>query len=229
MYKYALRSGRTEATVSSESFAQMLNRKLKIDKSYTIMKDVYKYAEIESPFADKGRKVFVGGSNGRDWEAAFRVAATMPDVEFSFVYTGSARYSPDAVSPNIRLYNNIPVEEFIDIQRRCSITYLPLLTEAPAGLIVMYQAAALNQLVIMTGTITTREYITEERGCLVPMYDSDKAVERIRYYLENINERELKSCTLKAYLRENCSESAYVDTINRLIFKLLDINEPDLQ
>ena len=41
---------------------------------------------------------------------------------------------------------------------------MPLDTEAPAGLIALFQAATYGKMVITTDTVTTREYFSGDRG-----------------------------------------------------------------
>ena len=56
--------------------------------------------------------------------------------------------------------------------RGCSFLALPLNTEAPAGLIVLFTAGLMSKAVITTDNYTMREYITSgEDGILVKMGD----------------------------------------------------------
>ena len=120
---------------------------------------------------------------------------------------------------NVFLFCDLSVNEFIEIQKGCSITYLPLDTNAPAGLIVLYQAAALEKLVVISDTPVTRAYISEDRGCLVELFDSDSVIGKMRFFLDNPGIRKEKSVRLKSFLREFCSEEKYVETIENLIEK----------
>lgn len=47
-----------------------------------------------------------------------------------------------------------------------SLVLMPLNTEAPSGLIVIFQAVANCKLIITTDTVTTREYFGNQRGVL---------------------------------------------------------------
>jgi glycosyltransferase involved in cell wall biosynthesis len=217
LYKKALGSKRFFATITSREAGTYLNKRFGFDASYVILRDVYSYRYMEQNFEDNGYTVFVGGLNGRDWPTAFRVAKRMPDVTFYMVCSKEV-YDTSAHSyPNVLLYCNLSVDEFIETQKRCSVTYLPLNTKAPAGLIVLFQAAALSKAVVISDTPATRAYVSDRTGGMVGMYDSDAAVEKIRFFLERPDIRKEKSRRLKSFLQAFCSEKNYMDTIRRLI------------
>jgi glycosyltransferase involved in cell wall biosynthesis len=218
LYKKALGSNRFFATIISHETGTSLNKRLGLDASYVILRDAYSYRHIERHFEDNGYKVFVGGLNGRDWPTAFRVAEKMPDVTFHMVCPKEIYDDTPAHSyPNVFLYCDLSVGEFIEIQKGCSVTYLPLNTKAPAGLIVLFQAAALSKAVVLSDTPATRAYVSDRMGELVELYDSEAAVEKIRYLLEHPDVRKEKSRRLKSFLQASCSEKNYIDTIERLI------------
>jgi hypothetical protein len=218
LYKIALKkSHRLSATVTSGEWMTTLNKKLGMKKSYAILHDAYSYQDIACSFKDNGFRVFTGGLNGRDWNTAIYVAKSMPDVEFYFVCSKEIYDRCNNLYPNVFLFHDILVGEFIEIQKKCSVTYLPLDTMSPAGLIVMYQAAALSRFVIITDTPVTREYISENTGCLVGLHQTGDAIEKIRFFLNNPDIRREKSDNLKDFLQKYCSEEAYVEKINNLI------------
>ena len=215
MYRKAMSNIWVEGTVTAEEMEDWLYEKLGPDCVFSTLHDVYSYKDIECEFQDCGPTVFTGGINGRDWKTAFSVARKMPEVNFYLVCPGSIykKYKKSDMPSNITFLCDISPQDFIDIQKKCSITYLPLDTNSPAGLIVMYQAAALEKFVITTDTMVTRDYISDDRGCRVKMYDVDDAVEKIHYYLENVNERKDKSRNLKTFLQKECEEEWFIDRI----------------
>jgi glycosyltransferase involved in cell wall biosynthesis len=221
LYGKALASKRVAATITSRETGAYLNKRLGINQSYTVLHDVYSYRYMERKFEDNGRSVFVGGSNGRDWETAFRVAAKMPDVVFYMACPEDVYAAFNRPYTNVFLYCNLSVCEFVEIQKKCSVTYLPLDTNAPAGLIVLYQAAALSIPVVISDTPATRAYISENTGCPVGLYDADGAIEKIRFLLEHPDVRKEKSHHLKSFLQEFCSEKNYINTLEKRIESMI--------
>jgi hypothetical protein len=93
---------------------------------------------------------------------------------------------------------------------------LPLDTEAPAGLIVMFQAAANHKMVITTKTVTTEEYINKDRGVLLENFIVDWS-KTIEYYLNNEVETTTKAECLYYYLKTECSEDKFIEGIKSML------------
>lgn len=159
--------------------------------------------------------VFCGGRNGRDWQFMIEVARSMPNVDFHLVMPQSVYEECKNVLPsNVYAKFNLPIKEFMKEMCSCEIVALPLDTEAPAGLIVLFQAAANMKYVITTDTMTTREYLGDGRGCLV--------VNNIEIWVNAINQRlgteniEASSKLLK-FLETECSERKFIEGIESMI------------
>lgn len=157
------------ASVTSKDYGFWLNCKLKINKDYAFIHDVYKSEYINNLSNDnhESRSVFCGGSNGRDWRFLFELACQMKTIKFyvamdEFLYKSYKKVIPQ----NVVVKTNISYLEFL-CMRKASIVCLPLNTESPAGLIVMFQAASNSKMVITADTVTNREYITQDRGILL--------------------------------------------------------------
>lgn len=161
--------------------------------------------------------MFCGGRNGRDWEFYFELAASMPDVTFKCVMPQN-QYEEYKVliSPNVQVKYDIPENEFLELLNSSQLVVMPLDTEAPAGLIALFQAATYGKMVITTDTVTTREYFSGDRGVLCKRNIKDWE-EAIRYYLGNIGEAKMKVDNLVGFLEEECSESKYAEVLERLI------------
>ena len=119
-------------------------------------------------------------------------------------------------TPNINAKCDVAYFEFMKTLCTSSLVCLPLDTEAPAGLIVMFQAAANEKLVITTNTVTTKEYISADRGVLLPN-DVQQWTNAIEYYLKNSEERRDYAENLKSFLQTECSEQIFVDNIKKMI------------
>lgn len=164
--------------------------------------------------------VFCGGHNGRDWDFIIRLAAEMPEVTFKLVMPQSVYLAKiDSLSPNVVVRHSIPFADFLNELCSSELVCLPLNTEAPAGLVVMYEAAANNKMVITTSTQTTREYCTPDRGVALPN-DIEEWKNAVRYYLSHKDEREAKAAAMSDFLTDECTENRFLDNLERMVKKL---------
>lgn len=217
LYKPALSSNRVKATVTSKDYGAWLNKKLKISTKYVLLHDVYHDEYHLGYLNEPTYKVFCGGRNGRDWDFMMKIAKKMNDVNFVFVMPKDVQKKYATInSPNISILFDIPYGSFLQELCGCSIVCLPLDTNAPAGLIVMFQAAANSRFVITTKTCTTKEYISPERGELI-VNNVDEWCEKIKFYLNNHEIRKRKAENLKSFLESKCSEREYVKTITSIL------------
>lgn len=93
---------------------------------------------------------------------------------------------------------------------------MPLTTEAPAGLLVLFQAAGSERFVITTSTATTRAYITSDRGCALER-DVKQWKDAIRYYLLNEKERNDKALKLHKFLKDVCGRDNFDSGIQKIV------------
>lgn len=100
--------------------------------------------------------------------------------------------------------------------QQCRLVTLPINTEAPAGLMVVFQAASLHKPVIITDTISTREYLSDSRGYLVSN-DAAEWVRTILHCLNNSKEGEKSSLKLLNFLERECSEEHFVQRLQSII------------
>lgn len=120
------------------------------------------------------------------------------------------------IPANVDCITDIPLDEFMQKMCESQMVCLPLDTEAPAGLIVMFQAAANLKMVITTSTATTNEYITEGRGVALPPI-VERWAEAIRKYMANEDERKKKAVALHRFLIEECSEEKFCESIRQMV------------
>ena len=100
-----------------------------------------------------------------------------------------------------------------------ALVCLPLNTEAPAGLLVFFHAAANKRMVITTDTVTTREYIGKDRGVALKN-NVDEWVQSIRHYLQDQYTRELYANNMLEFLKKECTEKKYVNGIEKMIHEI---------
>lgn len=218
LYKRMLNSSKVIASVTSKEYGEHIKKRLNIRKDFFLLHDVYhdsyKYNEDVQLIPNS---VFCGGRNGRDWSFIIDVARLTPDVEFHLVMPLSVydQYK-DNMPPNVIAKYNLTMADFMRELCSCRLVALPLDTEAPAGLIVMFQAAANSKYIITTDTMTTREYLSDGRGLLLSN-DVNSWSESIKERLLIPDENEVISVKLLDYLRSECSEEKYCDGIEKMI------------
>lgn len=221
LYRKVLNSKNVVASVTSKEYGEHLKKKLGIQKKIFLLHDVfhdsYKYGKQVTV---RQNTVFCGGRNGRDWRFMVEVAKSMPDVKFHLVMPEAIYHKFWASIPNnvIAKYN-LTMDEFMKEMCSCEIVALPLDTEAPAGLIVMFQAAANMKYIITTDTMTTREYLGEGRGSLIAN-EVNKWVAEIRNRLALSQSNFECSSRLFTYLKSECLEDKFVKGIETMIDSL---------
>jgi len=221
LYRIALNSDRFAATATSSSFLEDCYTHLGKDIKIFLLHDVnlidQKYEKLSSCACDKS--VFVGGKNGRDWSLVLNVAQQMENVEFHLVGEIPHKLKIQALKiKNVNIYSFLPYEKFLEQQASCLITFLPLTTESPAGLIVLFQAAVMHRMVVMTESLASREYIIDgERGAFVLKNDVDNAVNVLSYYLSHTQEREKNIENMNKYVETECSSVVYVDNFFNIL------------
>ena len=154
------------------------------------------------------------------WFTMIEVAKAMPHVQFHLVMPKVTydEYQHELPS-NVLARYNISMEDFMKEMCSCEIVALPLDTEAPAGLIVLFQAAANMKYIITTDTMTTREYLSDGRGCLLPN-DVDVWKKVINEKLGNTKSNIIASEKLLDFLASECSERKFVEGVEFMINKL---------
>lgn len=218
LYRKALNSKRVVASVTSTEYGTHLKERLGINKKLFLLHDVFHESYLyKREFHVIPNSVFCGGRNGRDWKFMIEVAKVMPHVRFHLVmpkiiYEKFQNELPD----NVIAKYNLSMEDFMKEMCSCSIVALPLDTEAPAGLIVFFQAAANYKYIITTDTMTTREYFSDGRGCLLPNKVQIWS-KTIREKLNSTENNREASGKLLEFLRCECSGEKFSQGIEKMI------------
>lgn len=221
LYKKALKSKYFVASVTSVEYGIHLKERLGINKELFLLHDVFhEDYEINASLDVCPNTVFCGGRNGRDWKFMIEVAKAMPYVLFLLVMPKVTydEYQHELPSNVVAKYN-LSMDDFMKEMCSCEIVALPLDTEAPAGLIVLFQAAANMKYIITTDTMTTREYLSDGRGCLLPN-DIDVWKKTINEKLGNAKSNIIASEKLLNFLESECSERKFVESVETMINKL---------
>lgn len=221
LYNKALKSKHFEASVTSVEYGSHLKKRFGINKELFLLHDVFhEDYKVNASMNVCPNTVFCGGRNGRDWRFMIEVAKVMPHVQFHLVMPKVTydEYQHELPSNVVARYN-ISMEDFMKEMCSCEIVALPLDTEAPAGLIVLFQAAANMKYIITTDTMTTREYLSDGRGCLLPN-DVDVWKKVINEKLGNVKSNIISSEKLLDFLASECSERKFVEGVESMINKL---------
>lgn len=221
LYKKALKSKHFVASITSVEYGKHLKNRLGIDKDLFLLHDVFhEDYKVNASLDVCPNTVFCGGRNGRDWKFMIEVAKAMPHVQFHLVMPKVTydEYQHELPSNVVARYN-ISMEDFMKEMCSCEIVALPLDTEAPAGLIVLFQAAANMKYIITTDTMTTREYLSDGRGCLLPN-DVEVWKKAINEKLGNVKSNIIASEKLLNFLVSECSEIKFVEGVETMINKL---------
>ena len=223
IYKQALTSNNFYATVTSNEYGCWLNEKLGIDVKYTLLRDVY-HTFYEKPDlkANEGHEVFCGGCYGRDWDLMVEIASVTPDVDFMLVmqtknYFNLMEKYGDRMPPNIHLEHNIPYKKFMKLLCQAKIVCMPLDSEAPQGLIVMFEGAANDKFILTSDNPTTRGYFDSSQ---LLGNNPEEWSERIKYYLSNDQIRLKKAQDFHDFLKKECSEEVFANTVREIVEKV---------
>lgn len=221
LYKKALKSKHFVASVTSVEYGIHLKKRLGINKELFLLHDVFhEDYKVNASLNVCPNTVFCGGRNGRDWRFMNEVAKVMPHVQFHLVMPKVTydEYQHELPSNVVARYN-ISMEDFMKEMCSSEIVALPLDTEAPAGLIVLFQAAANLKYIITTDTMTTREYLSDGRGCLLPN-EVEVWKKAINGKLGNVKSNIVASEKLLNFLESECSERKFVESVETMINKL---------
>ena len=219
LYKRALTSNNFKASVTSRFYGEWLNQKLGINVEYTLLHDVYHdYYEIPQLKENEKDIVFCGGCYGRDWPLMMEVVKAMPETKFCLVMTAEMEKRHFSkvnrqYPKNVKILTDIPYKQFMYCLCQSRIVCMPLDSEAPQGLIVMFEAAANDKLILTSDTPTTQEYFDKSQRL---GKDVSEWCEAINYYLAHIEERKEKAIEFHQFLKEQCDELAFATTVREM-------------
>lgn len=218
LYRPVLKSKKVQATVTSRKYGEHLNEMLGIREKYTLLHDIYHggycigYEGEVVP-----NTVFCGGRNGRDWGFLIEIARAMPEVTFNCVMPRDKfEQYKESFGKNMIVKLDISEKEFLEFLCQSQLVVMPLDTEAPAGLIAFYQAAANGKMSITSDTVTTQEYFADGRGALCGTNVEDWK-NKIRYYLIHADESSACAEKFKNFLEAECSEEKYAKILSTVL------------
>ena len=214
LYKNVLIDKNVVATVTSREYGQWLNQLLGLKRDYPLLHDIY-YGDVVNQKCSSEGYVFCGGRNGRDWNMLLDVAKEIPNISFKCVMPRSTFYSLHNIPTNAEIYCDIPEQEFLCLLEKSSLVAMPLDTDAPAGLIALFQAGMYKKLVITSNTPVTREYISFDRGVLCST--KEEWISAIKQYTTNTDEGNKKAENFNGFLNKECSKEIYAKELVKLV------------
>lgn len=223
LYRPALTSRCFHASVTSPGYGQWLNRRLGVEVEYSLVRDVmlsfYLTLRPDGAKAAEPRTVFSGGHNGRDWPFMLRLAEAMPDARFHFVAGGDVCKRLEPLCPaNVTLEHDISAADFAARLCGCQVLCQAVDTEAPSGLITLFQAAAYGKPVFMTRTATSSAYVTPERGYPLPR-DIEAWKAALNQAFARPEEMALRAERMREFVAAECSEEKFVAQLDQMISK----------
>lgn len=217
LYRKALRSDTFHASYTSRYYYGWLKHYLGIDFTAVLIHDVYKLDYQVVTRGGDGDYVFSGGGNARDWQMLSEIAQVMPNIKFRFVMRSSDYAVWSCRMPqNVTLKHEIPECVFVTDISNAAVVAMPLKTDAPAGLIALFMAAANDKYILMSDNVTTREYLTPDRGALVG-YDIREWTEAIDYAYKHRDECKEKAQNLHRFLETQCNEQVFLQNVCKLL------------
>lgn len=155
------------------------------------------------------------------WDYKYLLKAPEPDcwVLFSKDYKQRvSRYLSGSI-PVVRMskkddMTDIPYQQFMKCLCQSKMVCMPIDCESPQGLIVMFEAAANNKMILISDTPTTQEYLDDSQRM---GKDVNQWRDAIRYYLSHDDERRERATAFHAFLKNECNETAFAATVKKLV------------
>lgn len=218
LYKKVLHDTNVISTVTSGEYGKWINNVLKVEKEHVLLHDIYYGDAEEEEVVQTEYTIFCGGRNGRDWEMFAQITKQIPNIDFVCVMPQKEYEKYKFVfGANVKTFFDVGERVFCDLIKQSAMVIMPLDTEAPAGLISIFQAASYHKLIITSDTVTTREYVTDNRG--VRCNSINDWCENILYFLEHSDDAKALASNLCIFLNAECSKEIYSRKLLEIVSK----------
>lgn len=167
-------------SVNSPNLAELYNKRynISLDHFFILPDSVFGYLRVLGHNISDEGFVFCGGSQHRDWDRFFRVAALCPNLKFVGIgrksHVGDRNYPP-----NIKMYFDTPRDFFYDYMSKSTIVFLPLTSKIQAGQSVVIEAGLLKKPVVISHTEAIDYFMDSNCGRIFDFYASDEEVANI--------------------------------------------------
>lgn len=219
-YKTAFGKGNLITTANSQGVAELIHKRYGIDPAKIfILSDAYDdNCEFSEPVCNgASNQCFAGGYQNRDWNIVSEAAGKLPD--YNFLICAGKRYWDEKliIHPNMKIKFDVCPEEFWRGGVESKLIIVPLDDAQTAGLVVLIRAIQKSKLCISTDTDVVSNYYPEScKDLLVPLGDSEKLAEKIKWAMSIDDEQYLKYVTdMQEHLLNNFSPQAIT---NKLLY-----------
>lgn len=218
VYNYAFSYKGFLFTANSFDTIERYSKDYKFDRSIAfVLPDAYLDSYEQADFYPISSYIFCGGEAQRDWALLFEGAKLLP--EYKFVGVGRRKYMEKGleIPDNVKMYYDIGEDKFDELLKNASIVALPLKSDMPAGLIVMFKAILLSKPVITTKSSSMENYLQNgENGVLLQIGDMQGLVKNIKALYSNSDLGRMFTQKAKESI-QRYSPSAYSQTIYRIL------------
>lgn len=141
----------------------------------------------------KGKYVFVGGVNNRDWATLISVSKEMKDIKFVIV-SGKSNISYQGEYENIKFYEEISSKKYYNLMKNAYITVCPLKENKVSGLINIIKSIQYGIPCISTNLYVTSKYYDNilREELLYELCDKEELKEKIQHMYEISSEEYIK-------------------------------------
>lgn len=154
-------------------------------KNFFIIKDCAANVDLRyrdcTPSAEQ--YIFMGGNVHRDWTLFKKVVKDCSDCNFIAALGGNEL--DDFQAENLKVYKNIPLDDFNTLIAKCKIVFLPLDTEIQGGQLVAFQASIYKKPIIMTKCISINAYYGDKDIIKIAIGDIKGCENAIRDLMSN--------------------------------------------
>lgn len=163
--------------------------------------------------------IFTGGNTRRDFGLVIEVAKQKPNWNFVVVANRSQQALFNNAPSNVDVFYSIPFPEFAEKLLQSEIVFIPLTSKFQGGQLVLFLSALLRKPMVTTDTYTIRTYFDDDSCSLIPVGDSQSAIEKINE-LKHLNKFELAKRSEKAFQTVNKFDAEYCfNLIEKMLIK----------
>ncbi|MEJ1222843.1 glycosyltransferase [Sediminicola sp. 1XM1-17] len=222
LFQYALKQKNILITVNSAELIASYSYRLKLSiEKFFVLHDPIFDSYKSSEFVKKDSYIFCGGEARRDWKTIVKAAELTPELSYVFVARKKYFDLKTLIPGNVKIYFDIPQEEYYKLFEESTIIALPLKDKKPAGLINLIRAAMLSIPIVSSNTPSINNYIENNiSGILVKMNDPVEFSTALKRIYDDFEIQENYANNLKKSIVCNFSKESYssrlIDIINTL-------------
>ncbi|HEY5525404.1 MAG TPA: glycosyltransferase [Clostridium sp.] len=216
------------STVNAEEYSQKFNKKFNLDnkKVFYLLNDPYNERFVDKSLTTEGQiridysnsYCFSGGEANRDWETLLNSAGENSKVNFKITARKYLWNNKNCIPKNVEIAFDEDLSAFIKKVKNAEIVIVPLKDDMVAGLTVFIQAIAMKKFVLVSDIPATRKYIPNDcKNVLVKTSDVEDLSNKIKYYYNNEDERNMIADKLYNNLINNFSPECYVKRIVEIV------------